>query len=570
MQNMYKKISISSVISFIVTIGVMTFGLIGINASIDIIEENKRVDLKTIYFHELEHRTIEIKQVLDRIVSQSTYIGKYNELTNTIIIGDELIQKVVKNMRITNKGMMGNARYVISIYFDNYYTLVQVSPGIYDLYRIDPNFMFEIISVDNQDAIIYVLNHSGQLLYANSEKIKANEVSQRQLVQKFIWSTLNKGQYELGNSGRILGFFTYINDTNLILFAEISPKSIARVVDDIKYRLYLYAVIIMIICVFLIGFWVHLALKPLHRLLLEMNKLAKGNYNIKLKTNQFGELGILFSTFKNMAQSLYYREQEILQLSEEKRKKEQLSRELEIASEIQNHLIQKSVKDISSNIDISSEYIPASKVAGDWFSYKYFFESKKFVAIVADVAGHGAGSGLLTGVISGIYQAYIQKNVFNSYEFLLQANKAIHDLLHGNEHATIQIVEIDELKRKCTIYNLGHTWPYLTQKANGLINCQKISLPSDVGGLSDDPKISQKTFSIENDISILIYTDGLIEAQGLPIKPLKSKDIQKLLMETLTDSADEIIHKIKRKWQEKMSGFDATDDICLVCLKLKN
>ncbi|MCX8010123.1 MAG: SpoIIE family protein phosphatase, partial [Ignavibacteria bacterium] len=109
-------------------------------------------------------------------------------------------------------------------------------------------------------------------------------------------------------------------------------------------------------------------------------------------------------------------------LLKESIEKERLEKELDVAREVQLKILPRYTPNFE-NLDISSVFIPAFEVGGDYFD---FFELSKneLGIVIADVSGKGISSAFYMAEVKGIFES-LSKLLRSPREILIQANQIL-------------------------------------------------------------------------------------------------------------------------------------------------
>ena len=68
---------------------------------------------------------------------------------------------------------------------------------------------------------------------------------------------------------------------------------------------------------------------------------------------------------------------------------------------------------------------------------------------------------------------------------------------------------------------------------------------------------------------MLIYTDGLNEAENRKKEQFGDKRIQELMKDSANLSSRQVINMLKKAVQEHRAGTEPNDDLTLMCISLK-
>ena len=147
-------------------------------------------------------------------------------------------------------------------------------------------------------------------------------------------------------------------------------------------------------------------------------------------------------------------------------------------------------------------------------------------------------------------------------------NKVNKELYTNNQHQFFLTLFLGVLNVKTgtlNFCNAAHT-PSLILKASGEI----IELGHSHGlplGLYPNKEYSEGKVKIEKGDSIILYTDGITEAQDENNKHLGVNGLKKIVGQLKTLSAEEMVKGIEKSVIEFRGESKQTDDICLLVLK---
>lgn len=149
-------------------------------------------------------------------------------------------------------------------------------------------------------------------------------------------------------------------------------------------------------------------------------------------------------------------------------------------------------------------FIPCSMVGGDFYGCVENGESLWF--IMADVAGHGLVSAMISTMLNGIFQ-YDVYNYNYPNEILENMNSTLSRLL--NNHDVYLVSAFIGVIRKKTLYysNAGHPYPIV-------VNCEdkKVRIIGDSSyllALRDNTRYDLKKVPLSESDAIVLYTDGV-------------------------------------------------------------
>jgi phosphoserine phosphatase RsbU/P len=122
-------------------------------------------------------------------------------------------------------------------------------------------------------------------------------------------------------------------------------------------------------------------------------KLSSGDFSTRVLVNTKDEIGVLSKTFNQMAKDLSA-------TIEVRVYKERVTKELELATQIQNNLLPKTRVELPS-LDIAGGLDPATEIGGDAFDFIPTSTGEQIIYL-GDVSGHGVPAGILSSIANAL------------------------------------------------------------------------------------------------------------------------------------------------------------------------
>lgn len=251
-------------------------------------------------------------------------------------------------------------------------------------------------------------------------------------------------------------------------------------------------------------------------------------------------------------------------LLEQSIEKERLEKELDVAREIQRKILPSKNPDFE-NLSVSSVFIPAFEVGGDY--YDFFEISKEKVGfIIADVSGKGISAAFIMAEIKGIFESLSQM-IESPKEILVQANNILKSTLNKKSFVSALYGLIDMNEEVLYFSRAGHCPAILIR--NGEVNLFK---PSGIGlGLTNSYHFKEHLEEFKIDLkqndNLIFYTDGITEAKNKELEDFGDERFIKILL----NNADQTVEKISNEVIKEVTLFSKDhsqyDDITLVILK---
>ncbi|MBK9294094.1 MAG: SpoIIE family protein phosphatase [Oligoflexia bacterium] len=409
----------------------------------------------------------------------------------------------------------------------------------------------------------YVVNSNMQILLGNTN----NEFSE------FIFNQIKDKNTQGGsievidpNGEAILSSFAEVGAGGLSVISNISKKAALKAVDILLIKSGLFFLIIISLAIIISVFSSKKLTKSLEELSDATQKVAEGNFDVKLSVKSKDEVGVLAKNFNFMTT-------EVLRLMKENVHKARMEKELETAKIVQSTLFPKNEAEFKST-KISGYFEPASECGGDWW---YYFElNNKLYLIIADATGHGAPAALITSAARSAVSLLEQMPELSTVQIGQLLNKAIFETSQGKINMTTAIVCIDQNTGEVTYTNASHEKP-LKIKYTG-----KEIKRTELGALleGESPRLGESRESIfveskdklENGDILFFYTDGLTDIPNPRGQKLGERAVLNSFAKAVskTDNTTEIINILKDDVKSFNEGSALEDDVTFFVCKFNS
>ena len=425
---------------------------------------------------------------------------------------------------------------------------------------------YSITSIDKLMSLIPTSNLYQHHLVLNDEVIIGSEVLDSNLsenVSKYSYQTKVLGDVGKRN---IVSIYPVL-DRQWFLITSIPYDKALSASTTLRNKSLYFGFFVAGIVILSILFFSRFITAPIKKLYLASIELSNKNFSFRTNLKERDEIGVLGDSFNFMAQ-------EIERYMEEMKEKARLENELKTAQ-----LVQKSFFPTDSisgpSLALKAYYKPASECGGDWWGYLKTAQSE--IVILLDVTGHGTAAALVTAVTHNALTA-LEYLIERDDKFAKSPEKIMEYLnkslcsMDINLNATAFVLVISD--GQITYTNASHNPPYYIQfnesgnyeKNNfqPLMEAQGVRL-----GESTKSVYTSSSFTFNDKDNLILYTDGILEAENMNNKAYGTRRFIKSLSENLNLSANEVITKNIETFNDFLDGASPNDDITLINLKLK-
>ena len=236
--------------------------------------------------------------------------------------------------------------------------------------------------------------------------------------------------------------------------------------------------------------------------------------------------------------------------------KERISKELEVASEMQKLLFP---SDLPSNrkMDISAKYIPRHAIGGDYYDFIPLGDDE-YIICIADVSGKGVSAALLMANFQATIRTLFKYQRFEMPFLLEELNKKVMRSAKGEKFITFFIAHYNAYTRQMQYVNAGHNHPFI-------LNGRKVDMLDKgcigLGMLDEIPTIKVGKIELQPNSTFVLYTDGLIELENIEGEffgvPLLVKTAQSYAALKMEDMNNIIFSKLD-DWRGELNFVDDT------------
>lgn len=336
-------------------------------------------------------------------------------------------------------------------------------------------------------------------------------------------------------------------------------------------------------------------IRPFENLRTQLQKKTKGSLSVSMSGSPFKKEGEVYVTcvfqditnqnaYEKVIEAGYDNFQQLtidleaaMKKNREQQKileayKEKMSRELDIATHVQNALNPKEFP-INKCLDMWGISIPSEQLGGDYFDY-FQLDEKRIGFLIADVAGHGVAASLLTTMLKAYFE-YYTKRYSQPDRLFYSINNTMTNFLQGTGlyfTALYNVLDLSALKITCCIaghdpallFHPEHNEPIkLGEGAEGMVL-----------GLVPDTKYQSVTEQLVPGCRIVLYTDGITEARNENGDFYGIARLQSFMKTANSGSAKECIEKLISNiddfYGESVPNDDRTVIVVNILGKLKS
>jgi len=242
---------------------------------------------------------------------------------------------------------------------------------------------------------------------------------------------------------------------------------------------------------------------------------------------------------------------------------QEIQNEIDLAASIQMGLLPERPPEVPG-LDLAGRCVPAASAGGDYYDFMVG-EQGRVTLLIADVAGHSLGSALLTAMTRSVVRREIGEGKAPAAVLRATNRVMFGDLVNAELFVTLFCACWDPAERSLTFANGGHN-PPLLRRANGEV----VELDGDGAaiGFLEDLEFEEQTLALAGGDSLLLYTDGVIEACDADGAPFGEEHLTELVGSSAVSPA-ELVDAIEAAVREHAGQTPQQDDITLVAGRVR-
>ena len=241
-----------------------------------------------------------------------------------------------------------------------------------------------------------------------------------------------------------------------------------------------------------------------------------------------------------------------------------ITREMAEAGRIQHTFMPNQSPEVQG-YQISGTLLPARETSGDFYDFIELPDGKIGI-VIADVGDKGAGAALYMAMSRTLIRTYASESEKTPGEIIAEVNRRILTDTQRGIFLTAFYGVLDPNENLFTYVNAGHNPPAVMQPQSEIFEITYLSKTGSLVGLFEESTWETQTIEIPPGTQIVLYTDGIPEAQNDSGDFYGNERFITALEEGLAPSAKAFQENILKDVNLFMDDTPRLDDITLIII----
>jgi len=237
--------------------------------------------------------------------------------------------------------------------------------------------------------------------------------------------------------------------------------------------------------------------------------------------------------------------------------------ELEIARDVQQHLLPQDLPSIPG-LDFAGYCRSAKFVGGDYYDFLPMREGGLLFTL-GDVSGKGIAAAVLMASIQASLRSQVVRPTDSLAGLMGDFNKAVYSFSTADKYSTLFCGLLDPSSRKLTYVNAGQVRPMLLRSADGSI--ELLDSGGFPVGLLDASEYEQGQALLQPGDSVLCFSDGISEATNAKGEMWNESEVQKVFQACRGLTAQQMIDQLVKATDGFAGDAEQADDMTVVAIR---
>jgi len=241
-----------------------------------------------------------------------------------------------------------------------------------------------------------------------------------------------------------------------------------------------------------------------------------------------------------------------------------LLQEMEIARDVQQHLLPHSQPPIPG-LEYAGYCRSAEFVGGDYYDFLPMPDGG-FLFTLGDVSGKGIAAAVMMASIQASLRSQVVRATGSLAALIGDLNRAAYSFSTADKYSTLFCGSLDIRTRKLTYVNAGQVRPMLLRSGDGRVE------RLDGGGLPvallDGSEYEQEEVQLQPGDAVLCFSDGISEATNAKSEMWDESEVEKIVRTCGKLTAQQIIDVLVEATDRFIGEAKQSDDMTVVAIRV--
>lgn len=245
--------------------------------------------------------------------------------------------------------------------------------------------------------------------------------------------------------------------------------------------------------------------------------------------------------------------------------KASLEEELVVASKIHRALLPQSYEKIE-NFEVAVKSFAAGSIGGDYYDFLPARNGSGSRIVIGDAMGKGLPAGLLMANLQGALRIYSEQ-IYSPAALVTKLNQWLCRNIPVTKFVSLFCVRVDNSNGKETVLtytNAGHCPPILVRSDGSY---ELLDTSSGVLGVHEDFNYAENRVSIEPGDILVLYTDGVTEAENFHGKMFGEERLLEYIKNRRGEPIDSFLDALLSEIYSFSEKSELEDDTTLIALR---
>ncbi|HQQ93809.1 MAG TPA: PP2C family protein-serine/threonine phosphatase [Bacteroidia bacterium] len=251
-------------------------------------------------------------------------------------------------------------------------------------------------------------------------------------------------------------------------------------------------------------------------------------------------------------------------LTKEKIQQAKITKELELAQDMQKLLFPKQLPDTDA-LQVAALYLPHQQVGGDYYDFLPL-NIHEFIFCIADVSGKGVAAALLMSNIQATLHSLINYT-HNLKDIIIELNRRVIANTKNEKFVSLFLAKLNTKSQQLSYINAGHNPPLLLHENK----FTELIKGSTIIGINENlGHIDVETFNYNSDFNLLCYTDGLTDTSNADDENISTAVLKEIMQQHRESKPEELNLALLNFAIEFKGDIEFPDDIAMLSMKVRD